>query len=81
MAALREDYERSLSANVATQKDLQDNLISSKHELLRVQEQLALAEKVSNFGLFQELKVTSKHIVVNTHKMPSVVVAVLPSYY
>ncbi|XP_035765539.1 leucine zipper transcription factor-like protein 1 isoform X2 [Neolamprologus brichardi] len=45
VAALREDYERSLSANVATQKDLQDNLISSKHELLRVQEQLALAEK------------------------------------
>lgn len=80
VAALKEDYERSLSANVATQKDLQDNLISSKHELLRVQEQLALAEKVSNFGLFQELKVTSKHIV-NTHKMSSVVVAVLPSYY
>uniref|UniRef100_A0A8C4NQT4 Leucine zipper transcription factor-like protein 1 n=1 Tax=Dicentrarchus labrax TaxID=13489 RepID=A0A8C4NQT4_DICLA len=43
--ALREDYERSLSANAVSQKDLQENLISSKHELLRVQEQLALAEK------------------------------------
>lgn len=46
MASLREDYERCLSANAASQRDLQENLISSKHELLRVQEQLALAEKV-----------------------------------
>lgn len=46
VAALREDYERCLSANAASQRDLQENLISSKHELLRVQEQLALAEKV-----------------------------------
>ncbi|KAM6971045.1 leucine zipper transcription factor-like protein 1 isoform 2-T2 [Tautogolabrus adspersus] len=45
VAALREDYERSLSANAMSQKDLQENLISAKHELLRVQEQLALAEK------------------------------------
>ncbi|XP_070842324.1 leucine zipper transcription factor-like protein 1 isoform X2 [Chaetodon trifascialis] len=45
VAALREDYERSLSANAVSQKDLQENLIASKHELLRVQEQLALAEK------------------------------------
>ncbi|XP_019131791.1 leucine zipper transcription factor-like protein 1 isoform X2 [Larimichthys crocea] len=45
VAALREDYERTLSANAVSQKDLQENLISSKHELLRVQEQLALAEK------------------------------------
>uniref|UniRef100_A0A8C5I0J3 Leucine zipper transcription factor-like protein 1 n=1 Tax=Gouania willdenowi TaxID=441366 RepID=A0A8C5I0J3_GOUWI len=35
VAALREDYERSLCANAASQKDLQENLIS-----------LALAEKV-----------------------------------
>lgn len=46
VAALREDYERCLSANASSQRDLQENLISSKHELLRVQEQLALAEKV-----------------------------------
>lgn len=46
VAALREDYERCLSANATSQRDLQENLISSKHELLRVQEQLALAEKV-----------------------------------
>ncbi|XP_032359396.1 leucine zipper transcription factor-like protein 1 isoform X2 [Etheostoma spectabile] len=45
VAALREDYERSLSAKSASQKDLQENLISAKHELLRVQEQLLLAEK------------------------------------
>uniref|UniRef100_A0A1A8LGL7 Leucine zipper transcription factor-like protein 1 n=2 Tax=Nothobranchius pienaari TaxID=704102 RepID=A0A1A8LGL7_9TELE len=45
VAALKEDYERSLSASAASQKDLQENLISAKHELLRVQEQLALAEK------------------------------------
>lgn len=46
VAALKEDYERSLSANAATKKDLQENLITAKHELLRVQEQLSLAEKV-----------------------------------
>uniref|UniRef100_UPI0037E8C11F leucine zipper transcription factor-like protein 1 isoform X2 n=1 Tax=Semicossyphus pulcher TaxID=241346 RepID=UPI0037E8C11F len=45
VAALREDYERSLSANAVSQKDLKENLISAKHELLRVQEQLAMAEK------------------------------------
>ena len=46
MAALKEGYEKSLNANAATQKDLQENLITAKHELLRVQEQLTLAEKV-----------------------------------
>ncbi|XP_027861108.1 leucine zipper transcription factor-like protein 1 [Xiphophorus couchianus] len=45
VAALKEDYERSLSANAASQKDLKENLITAKHELLRVQEQLTLAEK------------------------------------
>lgn len=48
VAALREDYERSLSANAVSQKGLQENLISAKHDLLRVQEQLALAEKVTS---------------------------------
>ncbi|XP_061613936.1 leucine zipper transcription factor-like protein 1 [Phyllopteryx taeniolatus] len=45
VAALKEDYEHSLTVNAASQKDLQENLVSAKHELLRVQEQLALAEK------------------------------------
>ncbi|XP_072307280.1 leucine zipper transcription factor-like protein 1 isoform X2 [Eucyclogobius newberryi] len=45
VATLREDYEKSINANAASQKDLQQNLISAKHELLRVQEQLSLAEK------------------------------------
>ncbi|XP_068437329.1 leucine zipper transcription factor-like protein 1 [Clinocottus analis] len=45
VASLRDDYERSLSANSASQKGLQENLISAKHELLRVQDQLSLAEK------------------------------------
>ncbi|CAL8313538.1 unnamed protein product [Merluccius merluccius] len=45
VAALKEDYERSLNVNAASQKDLQQNLVSAKHELLRVQEQLAMAEK------------------------------------
>ncbi|XP_072234352.1 leucine zipper transcription factor-like protein 1 isoform X2 [Leuresthes tenuis] len=45
VAALKGDYERSLTATAASQKDLQENLISAKHDLLRVQEQLAMAEK------------------------------------
>lgn len=55
VAALKEDYERSLCTNAASQKDLQENLISAKHELLRVQEQLALAEKVHYCGLHPQL--------------------------
>lgn len=50
VAALKEDYEKCLTASAASQKDLEDNLISSKHELLRVQEQLTLAEKVHPFS-------------------------------
>lgn len=45
VAALQEDYQKSLSVNAASQRDLQDNLVSAKHDLLRVQEQLSLAEK------------------------------------
>ncbi|XP_008306402.1 leucine zipper transcription factor-like protein 1 [Cynoglossus semilaevis] len=45
VAALKDDYEKSLSVNAASQKDLQENLVSAKHDLLRVQEQLTLAEK------------------------------------
>ncbi|XP_040022669.1 leucine zipper transcription factor-like protein 1 isoform X1 [Gasterosteus aculeatus] len=45
VAALKGEYERSLSANSASQKGLQENLVSAKHDLLRVQEQLSLAEK------------------------------------
>lgn len=50
MASLKEDYERCLSASAASQKDLQENLVSSKHQLLRVQEQLVLAEKVRHMA-------------------------------
>ncbi|KAJ3610966.1 hypothetical protein NHX12_020982 [Muraenolepis orangiensis] len=45
VAALREDYERSLDVSAASQKDLQQNLVTAKHELLHVREQLAMAEK------------------------------------
>ncbi|XP_062336126.1 leucine zipper transcription factor-like protein 1 isoform X1 [Osmerus eperlanus] len=45
VSALQEDYQRSLHASAASQKDLQQNLVSAKHDLLRVQDQLALAEK------------------------------------
>ncbi|XP_051543653.1 leucine zipper transcription factor-like protein 1 isoform X1 [Myxocyprinus asiaticus] len=45
VAAMQADFEKTLNANVASQKDLQDNLVSAKHDLLRVQEQLSLAEK------------------------------------
>ncbi|XP_051971291.1 leucine zipper transcription factor-like protein 1 [Xyrauchen texanus] len=45
VAAMQADFEKTLSAKVASQKDLQDKLVSAKHDLLRVQEQLSLAEK------------------------------------
>lgn len=46
VAAMQVDFEKTLNANMSSQKDLQDNLVSAKHDLLRVQEQLSLAEKV-----------------------------------
>ncbi|XP_072514647.1 leucine zipper transcription factor-like protein 1 isoform X2 [Salminus brasiliensis] len=45
VAAMQADFEKSLNANAVSQKELQDNLVSAKHDLLRVQEQLSLAEK------------------------------------
>uniref|UniRef100_A0A671RF28 Leucine zipper transcription factor-like protein 1 n=1 Tax=Sinocyclocheilus anshuiensis TaxID=1608454 RepID=A0A671RF28_9TELE len=45
VAEMQADFEKTLNANVASQKDLQDSLVSAKHDLLRVQEQLSLAEK------------------------------------
>ncbi|KAK7118152.1 hypothetical protein R3I94_021852 [Phoxinus phoxinus] len=45
VAAMQADFEKTLNANVASQNDLQDSLVSAKHDLLRVQEQLSLAEK------------------------------------
>uniref|UniRef100_A0A3B3SBH8 Leucine zipper transcription factor-like protein 1 n=1 Tax=Paramormyrops kingsleyae TaxID=1676925 RepID=A0A3B3SBH8_9TELE len=45
VAALQADFQKSLSDSTASQKNLQDNLVEAKHELLRVQEQLALTEK------------------------------------
>lgn len=63
VAALKEDYERSLSTNAVSQKDLQENLISARHDLLRVQEQLSLAEKVHLCRLYQQ---------VNPHQLSSV---------
>ncbi|XP_042563099.1 leucine zipper transcription factor-like protein 1, partial [Clupea harengus] len=46
VASLQAEFQKSLSAKEASQRDLQENLVSAKHELLRVQEQLTLAEKV-----------------------------------
>ena len=46
VAVLKEDFQKSMNATSTSQKDLQDTLVAAKHDLLRVQEQLALAEKV-----------------------------------
>nr|XP_015210301.1 PREDICTED: leucine zipper transcription factor-like protein 1 isoform X2 [Lepisosteus oculatus] len=45
VAALKTDFQKTLNASTATQKDLEDNLVTTKHDLLKVQEQLAMAEK------------------------------------
>ncbi|XP_043575379.1 leucine zipper transcription factor-like protein 1 isoform X1 [Chiloscyllium plagiosum] len=45
LAALKVDFEKNLSMSTAKQKTLQDNLISTKHDLLKVQEHLSLTEK------------------------------------
>ncbi|KAI5612970.1 leucine zipper transcription factor-like protein 1 isoform X1, partial [Silurus asotus] len=45
VAAMQINFEKTLSTSSASQKELQNSLVSAKHELLRVQDQLALAEK------------------------------------
>ncbi|XP_078054971.1 leucine zipper transcription factor-like protein 1 isoform X2 [Mustelus asterias] len=45
LAALKADFEKNLSVSTEQQKSLQDNLISTKHDLLKVQEHLSLTEK------------------------------------
>ncbi|KAL4635479.1 leucine zipper transcription factor-like protein 1 [Arapaima gigas] len=45
VAAMQADLHKSLSESSASQRQLQGNLAAAKHELLRVQEQLSLAEK------------------------------------
>nr|XP_033786067.1 leucine zipper transcription factor-like protein 1 [Geotrypetes seraphini] len=43
--ALKTEFEKSLHDSNVNKKCLEENLVSSKHDLLRVQEQLSLAEK------------------------------------
>ncbi|XP_069765314.1 leucine zipper transcription factor-like protein 1 isoform X3 [Narcine bancroftii] len=45
LATLKADFEKSLNVSNENQKSLEDNLIATKHDLLRVQEDLLLAEK------------------------------------
>ncbi|XP_078395667.1 leucine zipper transcription factor-like protein 1 isoform X2 [Cetorhinus maximus] len=45
LAALKADFEKNLSMSTERQKTLQDNLILTKHDLLKVQEHLSLTEK------------------------------------
>lgn len=46
VAALKSEFEKTLSDRVENQKSLEETLVTAKHDLLRVQGQLSLAEKV-----------------------------------
>ncbi|XP_004640733.2 leucine zipper transcription factor-like protein 1 [Octodon degus] len=45
VAALKSEFEKTLSDRVESQKSLEDKLATARHDLLRVQGQLGLAEK------------------------------------
>ncbi|ERE75578.1 leucine zipper transcription factor-like protein 1 [Cricetulus griseus] len=45
VAALRDEFQKTLNDQTENQKSLEQNLAAAKHDLLRVQEQLSLAEK------------------------------------
>lgn len=47
VASLKCQFEKTLHDTTTSQKTLEENLVSTKHDLLRVQDQLAMAEKVS----------------------------------
>lgn len=46
VAALRSEFQKTLNDKTENQKSLEENLAAAKHDLLRVQEQLSMAEKV-----------------------------------
>ncbi|XP_072366070.1 leucine zipper transcription factor-like protein 1 [Scyliorhinus torazame] len=45
LTALKADFEKNLTMSTEKQKTLQDHLVSTKHDLLKVQEHLSLTEK------------------------------------
>ena len=46
VAALKSEFQKTLNDKTESQKSLEENLATAKHDLLRVQEQLSMAEKV-----------------------------------
>lgn len=47
VAALKCQFEKTLNDATENQKSLEDNLVTTKHDLLKVQDQLSTAQKVS----------------------------------
>lgn len=45
VAALKSEFQKTLNDKTENQKSLEENLAAAKHDLLRVQEQLSMAEK------------------------------------
>lgn len=45
VAALKDEFQKTLNDKTENQKSLEENLAAAKHDLLRVQEQLSMAEK------------------------------------
>uniref|UniRef100_A0A8D0L2C9 Leucine zipper transcription factor-like protein 1 n=1 Tax=Sphenodon punctatus TaxID=8508 RepID=A0A8D0L2C9_SPHPU len=45
VAALKCQFEKTLNDSTASQKSLEENLVTTKHDLLKVQDQLSMAEK------------------------------------
>lgn len=46
VAALKCQLEKTLNDSTANQKSLEENLVTTKHDLLKLQDQLSTAEKV-----------------------------------
>lgn len=46
VATLKSELQKTLSDKTENQKSLEESLATAKHDLLRVQEQLSMAEKV-----------------------------------
>ncbi|XP_020008700.1 leucine zipper transcription factor-like protein 1 isoform X2 [Castor canadensis] len=45
VAALKSEFQKTINDKTENQKSLEENLVTAKHDLLRVQEQLSMAEK------------------------------------
>ncbi|MGH0124513.1 UNVERIFIED_CONTAM: hypothetical protein FKN15_019000 [Acipenser sinensis] len=66
VAAMRSDFQKTLNASTVTQKNLEENLVAMKHDFLKVQEKLTVAEKAIETASDLRIDLQSKYQSLST---------------